>query len=241
MPEMLVLGPNEAETKRLVDLLHNAGYIVQHVNALDKALRRLDIDEPDGFFCFYHMNGCNAREVLQQVRLKRPHLPFVIICDFSESSHAAEIVADGADDFLPMPFDPTEVAACAGRILSAGNIAAECEQIRFEARDGVLIMHFPPEMPFEVSSNLNRMISSGLPVPERGVVLDLAETTYFSSSGVSTLFLIYRHFQALDGRIFITGCGPHIRNVLRLAGVTGFFQFSPTLSEALALLDSLDG
>jgi anti-anti-sigma factor len=57
-----------------------------------------------------------------------------------------------------------------------------------ETRDGVVVAHVAGEVDLANSARLGRALSRAIPNDAVGVVIDLSETTYLDSSGVSLVF-----------------------------------------------------
>ena len=234
MAEVLIVAPPSRNADRLRDILQEAGHGVHRAESIAEGL--LAADRPVlAAFCFYALPDGTILNFLEQLRGRSTRRPVVIVADFAESCLAAQAMQRGAADFLPVPLDPAEVSAAIGRIL-AQRSANPVGQIRFEADEGVLILHLPLEVTYDSARSVDQLIQGGLPNPASGIIVNLERTRYFSSSGISSLFLLHLHFPALKERVFITGANPQILHTLRLAGTQHFFRFAPTVGEAVKTL-----
>jgi anti-anti-sigma factor len=236
MIRILLIGEEDRVSLRLGRILRSASYTVLHVPNLTAAEDYLKTEQLSGIFCFNAFAGGTVQELLLRLKQKGLAIPVVVLAPFSNSEAAGDAMALGAVDFLPYPFDPTEVTACAARLLYSEQQVLSSQQIRFQAKQGVLVLHFPPEVVFEAARHLACLVEDGLPAPERGIVFNLSQTNYFSSSGIGVLFLIHKSFPQLTGKICICGARAQIRNTIRLAGAAEFFRLLDTEAEAIEAL-----
>ncbi len=236
MSEMIVLGPAGRDRDRLSDLLRAASHNVVYAESIRSCKSVLRQQQVEGIFCFYELEDGNVMDLLSLLDKRNLPTRLVVIAEFADSCLAAEAIAEGAYDYLPTPLDPTEVSACAARLLSGSASGEKSELVRFEARDGILVLHFPPEVVFPTAANLSALVENGLVPPEKGIIFDLEKTRYFSSSGIGVLFLLRNTFSGLSDRLVVSGARPHIRNTMRLAGAEEVFVFVDEQSEAILLL-----
>lgn len=232
MAQILLLGPRGAERTRLADLIATSGHKLTESDSLDQAEGLLSSSTVGAVFCFYTFSDGTALDVIHHANGTK----VVVVAEFAETARVADAMAEGAVDFLPIPIDPAEVTACLSRLLNGGAPAAQVDPVRFEAYDGILIVHFPVIMSYDASLRLNRLFSETLPVPTRGAILDLSKTEKLSSSGVGLMFMVRRSFESTDKRAVVAGASPRIRHVLRLAGGEELFLFASTIDEAVQQL-----
>ena len=69
-----------------------------------------------------------------------------------------------------------------------------------------------------IREEIDHSVLSG---PARTLVLDFGEVEFMDSSGIGIVLGRYRLMQELDGSLRLQNLPPHIRKVLRLAGVDG--------------------
>lgn len=93
-------------------LLQALGHAVQgYTNpqlAIDAAKEATDTDL---FICDLRMPEQNGLEVLAQIRLIRPFLPFILMSAHAQEEEIAEANLLGANAFLAKPFTPDEFQA----------------------------------------------------------------------------------------------------------------------------------
>lgn len=237
MGDMMILGPDTRERTRLEDLICSRGRHILKEETLQSAKGTIEAGRVSHIFCFYNLEDGTVLDLVQHLKdTEQKHIRVVVVEDFAESRRAAEALSRGAFDFLPVPLDPTEVAATIGRLIATGGNVMPSEEIRFEAKDGILVLQFPNEVSYGAAAEIGRLIESQLVAPERGAVVDLTHTRYFSSSGIGLLFILCDAFKGLGDALLICGARPHIRNTMRLAGVDKVYRFCETREEAVQLI-----
>jgi anti-anti-sigma factor len=236
MAKIVILSDANQEIQRLHKILLSAGHSVDIFANLEKCLARIRISCPELVFVANKLTDANAIKAIELIKDLGINRPFVVIAPFSESGEVAQAIKKGAFDFLPTPLDPGEVSACIARALADAKELDCLESVRFEAREGCLIMSFPEEMSFEATHKLGKLLSEGLPMPDKGVVIDLSRTQYFSSSGVSNLFLIYQMLDTMHKKMVVCGGSRSVFNILKLAGATEILTFAGSVEEGIIKL-----
>lgn len=231
--KIAIVGDATPSRTRLEKLLHQCGYETLSVRSIEEATTTFSQKRPDAIFSFYHLPDGTVLDLLSEVRAEHAP-PIVVVNDVGGSRLASTAIAQGAFDFLSIPFDPQEVEDCARRATS-GSKEGKSEaagRIGIEWRGGILILSFPEEMAYEDANHLSQFLETEQPEPERGLILDLTKTRYLASSGIGALFLLYDRFPSLHDRLIIAGANPQVTHVLRLSGASGFFRFAPSRDEA---------
>lgn len=235
MANMLIIAPQSNEASRLTNLLINAGHKVVQVGSLRRGRTQLALRDPAITFCFHPLQEIDGPGCIAGLLTTNPEARIMIVCPFAQSKIAAEAISKGALDYLPMPLDPSEVAACTARTLHSG-VTEKLDPVRFEASGGALIMTFPVKVSCATASNLNWLIAAGLVIPKNGLILDFTETAYLSSAGIGSLLLLGQKIHNHGSRPIITGVGAHIRKLLCLSGADTQFDFHHSIVHALSSL-----
>jgi anti-anti-sigma factor len=68
----------------------------------------------------------------------------------------------------------------------------------------------------------------------RLAVLDLARLTFMSSLAIGQLVALRRDLDRWNGRLKLAACPPTIHEVLEKTGLSKFFEFHPSVEEAIA-------
>lgn len=236
MAELLVVGEETDSLLRLGELLELAGHRVHRVADQEEAQDLLRTGFLNAVFCSLHLRQGNSFELIEEAAGGTFPTPVVIVSDFSETARSAEAFAAGARDYLPLPVDPQELSLCLQRIIARQAPRPSLEGIRFEANDGIFIIHFPSEVLYETAFALQQLLDSGLKQPEHGLVISLEKTEHICSTGISILFLLAKTFSALDGHFYICRVSTRIRKVLSMAGIDAVYLFAEQVSDAVSLL-----
>ncbi len=68
------------------------------------------------------------------------------------------------------------------------------------------------------------------------VIVDLAEASYISSSGLKAIVSTWRALRTRGGTLVLAGLGPRLREIFEMVGFTQIFEIYDTLAEARARL-----
>lgn len=107
---LLLVDDDEALAAMLREFLELQGFRVATVNDGESALARVDVTPPDLVVLDVMLPGISGFEVLRRLR-ERHDLPIVMLTARGEESERIIGLLGGADDYLPKPFNPLELAA----------------------------------------------------------------------------------------------------------------------------------
>jgi anti-anti-sigma factor len=68
----------------------------------------------------------------------------------------------------------------------------------------------------------------------RGVVLDISNVDFFSSTAIATLVLLKKSVSSKGGRLIITGMHPDVKNALEIVRLSNHFEVSENPESALS-------
>ncbi len=68
------------------------------------------------------------------------------------------------------------------------------------------------------------------------LIVDMADVSYISSSGLKVLVSAWRKAQAKDGGLVLAGLTPRVSEVFHISGFDALFSITPTVQEAAAVL-----
>ncbi|MDO3377369.1 response regulator transcription factor [Geoalkalibacter halelectricus] len=92
----------------LVFNLEHEGFLVTHVETGEEALRELELAAYDLLVLDLMLPGISGLEVCRRVREKYPHLAILMVTALGEEHDRIAGLAEGADDYLPKPFNLDE-------------------------------------------------------------------------------------------------------------------------------------
>ena len=135
---VLVVEDDAAMRDLLTDELKDARYRI--VSAADghEAMEQLDRHAIDAVVTDLMMPGLNGDALLDQVRVRHPRLPVIIITAFGTIDTAVRAVKAGAFHFLPKPFRMAELAATLESALTRERESSEMDRL---ARDADAAWH----------------------------------------------------------------------------------------------------
>jgi len=114
---VLVADDDKAVRESLVRALTLEGYSVSSVNDGGKALEMLRVDEHDALVLDLMMPVIDGLTVCRVLRSEKNRIPILMLTARAETSDRVQGLDAGADDYLPKPFDPRELAARVRAIL----------------------------------------------------------------------------------------------------------------------------
>lgn len=237
MNSVIIAGGSGDECARLLDMISTLGYRVRQTKGVEDTRLLCRQLRPIVVFSFYQLVDGTILDLLQGEEGQGKISPCIVVHDYTHSREAATAVARGACGFLPIPIDPQEITECLllaqQKTFLAGNADGD---IRLTARAGVLMFHFPKTFTRSVSSRMNVLVKSSLPIPGRGVILDLCRTISLSSCAITSLFMTFDRYQGLQEYVFITCKQARVRKALEIAGIWDNFRPATSTAEAMAII-----
>ncbi|MBL8199715.1 MAG: response regulator transcription factor [Chromatiales bacterium] len=109
-PRLLLVDDDEALAAMLREFLELQGFSVDVVHDGESALSRVADAPPELVVLDVMLPGISGFEVLKRLR-ERHDLPIVMLTARGEESERIIGLLGGADDYLPKPFNPLELAA----------------------------------------------------------------------------------------------------------------------------------
>jgi two-component system response regulator AtoC len=207
---VLVIEDDDDAREALCEFLGTAGYrarplrngveaLAALANSLPNAvLLDLVIPEPDGF------------EVLRRIRERDPRVPVIVMSALSQAEDVVRAMKLGANDYLPKPFDVSELNLVLRRALDGpGRRPADVAETRaaavVESGDGDLLPTTPLSGPMErVWALVNRIADTDVPVlliGESGVGKDVIARRIHATSHRSARPFVKINCAALPGEL----------------------------------------
>jgi len=123
--KVLVVDDDPVVRKSFDRVLSNKGYAVITAENGEEALRKLSEEKYDVVYTDIRMPGMNGLEVAEQVRVRRPWTPVVIITGYGTEAAEARAEAAGVSGFLHKPLTPEMIEGSARDALAAPAVAPE--------------------------------------------------------------------------------------------------------------------
>jgi len=116
---LLVVDDNESNRDMLSRQLVRQGYTVDTAEDGDSALERVRNGSYDLILLDILMPGIDGIQVLEELKQdeKLRHIPVIMISALDEMSSVVRCIEQGAEDYLPKPFDPVLLRARIGASL----------------------------------------------------------------------------------------------------------------------------
>ena len=109
-PRLLLVDDDASLAAMLREFLELQGFSVDVLHNAEEGLARIDADPPDLLVLDVMLPGMSGFEALKELR-SRHELPVVMLTARGEESERILGLMGGADDYLPKPFSPLELAA----------------------------------------------------------------------------------------------------------------------------------
>lgn len=91
------------------------------------------------------------------------------------------------------------------------------------------------------SAQLERMLHGPIEAAQRFVLVDLAQVTYMSSSGLRVLLVAAKELHQRDGSLVLCCLQPSVSRVLRMTGLSEILPLYQTRDAALQALETMRG
>ncbi|GLS25798.1 nitrogen regulation protein NR(I) [Marinibactrum halimedae] len=108
--------------------LQQAGIETTCFDSGDAALHASNNKLPDAILSDIRMPGIDGLALLEQLHLKHPHLPIIIMTAHSDLDSAVAAYQGGAFEYLPKPFDVDEALAVTQRALAHAEEQSQIEE-----------------------------------------------------------------------------------------------------------------
>jgi DNA-binding response OmpR family regulator len=109
-PRLLLIDDDVSLAKMLHEFLELHGFRVEVVHEGETGLRRIDEDPPDLVILDVMLPDISGFDVLKRLRADHA-LPVVMLTARGDESDRIFGLMEGADDYLPKPFNPLELTA----------------------------------------------------------------------------------------------------------------------------------
>jgi two-component system response regulator CpxR len=122
-PRLLLVDDDEGLATMLREFLELQGFRVEVLHNAEAALARIANDPPDLLVLDVMLPGMSGFEALKELRAHHD-LPVVMLTARGGESDRIVGLMSGADDYLPKPFNPLELAARVRNVLKRARPAA---------------------------------------------------------------------------------------------------------------------
>ena len=129
MNEVWIVDDDQSIRWVLERALSREGFDVRAFASANECLSAFDSGEPKVLVSDIRMPGASGIELLQQVKLRRPGLPVIIMTAFSDLDSAVSAFQGGAFEYLPKPFDLPKAVELIRRAVAESDREAAAEEL----------------------------------------------------------------------------------------------------------------
>jgi DNA-binding NtrC family response regulator len=134
LPPILVVDDDADMCRFVGDLVEDAGRAVVLETDPVSALARVEAGRFDLVITDVRMVKLDGIELIRKVRQRDPEIAIIAMTAFGSIATAVQAVRAGAQDFLPKPFEPTEMTLRMERALEGRRARRELVALRNEVR-----------------------------------------------------------------------------------------------------------
>ncbi len=204
---VLVIDDDEGSRAALCEFLAAAGYRVRTALGGGEGLSALATSPPDAVLLDLVMPAPDGFEVLRQVRARDARLPIVVLSALSDAEDVVRAMKLGATDYLPKPFDVSELDLVLRRALDAPGRRPPDVAPRVEAAPGPADVEITPTLSAameRVWTLVKRIADTDVPVllvGESGVGKDVVARRIHATSHRAGRAFVKINCAALPGEL----------------------------------------
>jgi CheY-like chemotaxis protein len=116
---VLVVDDEPVVCRSVQRILHSRGFQVEQSLGGVEALQKLELAPYDLVFLDLRMPDMNGMEVLRAIKERWPEVKVIVITGYASVESAVETIQNGAEEYLPKPFTPSELVAAAVEAVAA--------------------------------------------------------------------------------------------------------------------------
>ena len=122
---ILIVDDEEPVRRSLHKKLSTGGYYCEQASSGDEALEMLKSAPSELVILDIRMPGKSGRELLPEIRASYPETAVIMATAVTETSVVIDCMKEGAQDYIPKPFDLTEVMSSVESVLEKRELALE--------------------------------------------------------------------------------------------------------------------
>ncbi len=126
---LLVVEDDAAQRELIQSILRSAGYSVRACDSTESALRLLAESPVQLVLSDWKLKDSDGMQLLRRVRSEHPGVGFVLATAYGSIQHAVQAVREGADDYLPKPFERQALLLTVEKALRARALSAENQRL----------------------------------------------------------------------------------------------------------------
>lgn len=164
---VLVVDDERLVRELCVDIIASEGYRVLAAQDADEGLRIARAEPVGAILLDLMLPKTSGFEALQILGREQPDIPVVIMTAHSSQSRVIDLLKLGAYDFLPKPFEPSDLIYATRRALERHHLLTENKRLVRELRDRVQAQTLEINRSRQLLENIISHMGSGLLVTDR--------------------------------------------------------------------------
>ncbi|HYM31138.1 MAG TPA: sigma-54 dependent transcriptional regulator [Candidatus Cybelea sp.] len=136
MPHTILLVDDEPKMREVVGVaLEEMGYRALTADSGKAALDTLEREDVDLVLSDLRMPGMGGRELLAEVKRRKPDMPVILITAYSTVKDAVQAIKEGAFDYIGKPFEIEELTATIANALRLHDVLRDNQRLRDELEE----------------------------------------------------------------------------------------------------------
>ncbi len=166
--QVLIVDDDQDISMMLSALMHKESltHVVAHNG--EEALKMVPSTRPGMMLVDVKMPGIDGMEVLKRVKEFEPHLPVVLITAYADIPSSVAAMRAGAFDYLPKPFDHSEVIRVIRTALAARERRRQSQTEAVSADNFLRVMMGPSDAVSRIIRRVHRVAQSNFSVIIQG-------------------------------------------------------------------------
>jgi len=125
---ILIVDDEETIRRFLLKKLSREGYQCEEAGSAEEALEKLRGDTAELVILDIKMPGKSGDELLPEIKASYPDTAVIMATAVTETSIAIQCMKDGAQDYLPKPFNLDEVVLSVGGVLDKRRLELQIKE-----------------------------------------------------------------------------------------------------------------
>ena len=131
----ILLVEDEGDQRAIIrSILTSEGYDVYDVGNAEDAVEIINRKNIDLIISDWKLPGMSGEELLVHVSQLSPECGFILITAHSDATHAINIIRQGADDYLPKPFDKQSLLFTINKLIYTKSLENENKQLKQQSK-----------------------------------------------------------------------------------------------------------
>jgi two-component system response regulator HydG len=120
MKKILVIDDDTFMCDLIVNHLKQNNFEVKGTYTGRNGMKLIEKENYDIVLCDYRLPNTDGYKILQEIKLKKPLLPVIIMTAYAEVRMAVKLIKSGAYDYITKPVQPEELLRTINRALESG-------------------------------------------------------------------------------------------------------------------------